>query len=780
MRIACAGGGPAGLVFAISMKLRDPRHDIVVLERNDPGDTFGWGVVFSDQTMENLRANDPVSADEIEAGFAHWDDIDVHIHGETITSSGHGFVGIGRKRLLNILQERARALGVRLEFRTEIEPDSEMLRAYDLVVACDGANSKWRTAYAEHFGVDIDIRPNKYIWLGANKAFEAFTFAFEHTEHGWIWAHAYKFEPDASTFIVECSEATWKSFGFDRMSQDETCRAAEQLFDKYLNGATLSTNAKHLRGSAWLNFPRIVCETWHKDNLILMGDAAHTAHFSIGSGTKLAIEDAIKLAQVLHGGKPLAAALAEYHAERQVEVLKLQNAARNSTEWFESIDRYANLEPLQFTYSLLTRSQRVSHENLRVRDRNFVQRVEQRFLDRASSDAPIAKPASTSADAGLKTRDPSAPPMFAPFRLRDMDIANRVVVSPMCMYSAVDGTPNDFHLVHYGARAMGGTGLIFTEMTDVSADGRITPACAGMYSPEHVGAWKRIVDYVHAQSRAKFALQLGHAGRKGSTRVPWEEEHPDQPLEHGNWELIAPSPIAWSERNATPREMTRADMKRVKADFVRATLMGEEAGFDMLELHCGHGYLLSSFLTPISNQRSDSYGGSIENRLRFPLEVFEAMRAAWPQHKPMSVRISATDWHADGLTAEDSVAIAQAFANAGADLIDVSAGQTTPLAKPVYGRMFQTPYCDRIRNEARVATMAVGNIFEPDHVNSILAAGRADLCALARPHLVDPFWTLRAAAELGYEHVHAPAPYEAGERQLRRNAARREQLTEKV
>ncbi len=780
MRIACAGGGPAGLVFAISMKLRDPRHDIVVFERNDPGDTFGWGVVFSDQTMENLRANDPVSADEIEAGFAHWDDIDVHIHGETITSSGHGFVGIGRKRLLNILQERARALGVRLEFRTEIEPDSEMLRAYDLVVACDGANSKWRTAYAEHFGVDIDIRPNKYIWLGANKAFEAFTFAFEHTEHGWIWAHAYKFEPDASTFIVECSEATWKSFGFDRMSQDETCRAAEQLFDKYLNGATLSTNAKHLRGSAWLNFPRIVCETWHKDNLILMGDAAHTAHFSIGSGTKLAIEDAIKLAQVLHGGKPLAAALAEYHAERQVEVLKLQNAARNSTEWFESIDRYANLEPLQFTYSLLTRSQRVSHENLRVRDRNFVQRVEQRFLDRASSDAPIAKPASTSADAGLKTRDPSAPPMFAPFRLRDMDIANRVVVSPMCMYSAVDGTPNDFHLVHYGARAMGGTGLIFTEMTDVSADGRITPACAGMYSPEHVGAWKRIVDYVHAQSRAKFALQLGHAGRKGSTRVPWEEEHPDQPLEHGNWELIAPSPIAWSERNATPREMTRADMKRVKADFVRATLMGEEAGFDMLELHCGHGYLLSSFLTPISNQRSDSYGGSIENRLRFPLEVFEAMRAAWPQHKPMSVRISATDWHADGLTAEDSVAIAQAFANAGADLIDVSAGQTTPLAKPVYGRMFQTPYCDRIRNEARVATMAVGNIFEPDHVNSILAAGRADLCALARPHLVDPFWTLRAAAELGYEHVHAPAPYEAGERQLRRNAARREQLTEKV
>ncbi len=750
MRIACVGGGPAGLVFAISMKLRDPRHEIVVFERNDPGDTFGWGVVFSDQTMENLRANDPKSADEIEAGFAHWDDIDVHIHGETITSSGHGFVGIGRKRLLNILQDRARELGVELTFRTEIDADEALLTQYDLVLACDGANSKWRTLYADHFGVDIDLRPNKYIWLGANKAFEAFTFAFEQTEHGWIWAHAYKFEPGASTFIVECSEATWRGLGFDAMDQDKTCRAAEQLFAKYLDGATLSTNAKHLRGSAWLNFPRIICDTWHRGNLILMGDAAHTAHFSIGSGTKLAIEDAIKLAQVLHGGKPLAEALAEYHAERQVEVLKLQNAARNSTEWFEHIDRYAALNQLQFTYSLLTRSQRVSHENLRVRDKAFLGRVENWF---AGSDGK--------------------PPMFAPLKLRDMKIANRVVVSPMCMYSAEDGTVGDFHLVHYGARASGGAGLIFSEMTDVSADARITPGCAGMYAPEHVAVWKRIVDYVHAHSDAKFALQLAHAGRKGSTRAPWDEDHPDQPLESGNWDIIAPSPIAWSERNATPREMTRADMDRVKADFVRATVMGEEARFDMIELHCGHGYLLSSFLTPISNQRTDEYGGSVENRLRFPLEVFEAMRAAWPKHKPMSVRISATDWHDDGLTAEDSIAIAQAFANAGADLIDVSAGQTTPDARPVYGRMFQTPFCDMIRNEGRVRTMAVGNIFEPDHVNSILAAGRADLCALARPHLMDANWTLRAAAELGYGGVAPPKQYRAGYAQMQRTLARK-------
>src|SRR5262245_43040588 len=506
MRIACVGGGPAGLVFAISMKLRDPAHEIVVLERNDPGDTFGWGVVFSDQTMENLRANDEKSADEIEAGFAHWDDIDVHIHGQTITSSGHGFVGIGRKRLLNILQNRARELDVRLDFQTEIEPTPELFAAYDLVIASDGANSKLRTAFADHFEVDIDIRPNKYIWLGADKAFEAFTFAFEQTPHGWIWAHAYKFEDNASTFIVECSEATWRSFGFDRMSQDETCRAAEKLFAKYLDGASLATNAKHLRGSAWLNFPRIVCHAWHRRNLVLLGDAAHTAHFSIGSGTKLAIEDAIKLAEVLHDGQPLQVALIDYYSERQVEVLKLQNAARNSTEWFENIDRYANLDPLQFTYSLLTRSQRVSHENLRLRDKTFLRRVETWFAEstdtlkeRGSSDP---RSLTSAHDAGLKTRAPlranPPPPMFTPMRLREMEITNRVVVSPMCMYSAVDGEVNDFHLVHYGARASGGAGLIFTEMTDVSADARITPACAGMYKPEHVIAWTRIVDYVHA------------------------------------------------------------------------------------------------------------------------------------------------------------------------------------------------------------------------------------------------------------------------------------------
>ena len=761
MKIACVGGGPAGLYFAICMKLADARHHVEVFERNDTGDTFGWGVVFSDQTMDNLRAADPVSAAAIERAFAHWDDIDVHFRGQTITSSGHGFSGIGRKLLLNLLQDRARQLGVLLEFRVEVEPDEAFCRNYDLVIASDGLNSKVRNGTPEVFQVDIDTRANKYIWLGARKAFEAFTFAFEETEHGWIWAHAYKFDSETSTFIVECSETTWRAFGFDTASQEETCRLAERIFAKYLDGATLETNAKHLRGSAWLNFPRVLCNNWVRGNVILMGDASHTAHFSIGSGTKLAFEDAIKLASVLHSGKPLDQAFADYQSERQVEVLKLQNAARNSTEWFENLQRYTDLDPLQFTYSLLTRSQRVSHENLRVRDRNFLEKVERAFAARATGTPTAA----------------ACPPMFAPLKLREMTLANRVVVSPMCMYSAEDGVPNDFHLVHYGARAMGGAGLVFTEMTNVSADARITPACAGMYKPEHAQAWKRIVEYVHNHSHARIALQLGHAGPKGATRIPWEEDHPDQPLPEGGWPLLSASATPWSARNATPKAMDRADMDRVRDDFVRAAHWAHEAGFDMIELHCAHGYLLSSFLTPLLNARSDEYGGSIENRLRYPLEVFTALRDVWPKHKPMSVRISATDWTPEGLSNEDAVFIAKAFGNAGADLIDVSAGQTSPTAKPTYGRMFQTPFCDRIRNEAKVAAMAVGNIFEPDHVNSILASGRADLCALARPHLSDTAWTLRAAAELGFSSLSPPAQYLAGFAQLRRTLARRDAVS---
>jgi anthraniloyl-CoA monooxygenase len=761
MRIACLGGGPAGLYFAISMKLRDPAHRIDLFERNRADDTFGWGVVFSDQTVENLMANDPVSGAAIRDEFAHWDDIDVHIHGEIVRSSGHGFIGIGRKRLLAILQDRARELGVSLHFEHQASPDLADWADYDLVIAADGANSRIRTRYQDHFGIDVQVRKNKFFWFGTRKTFDAFTFAFEETEAGWVWAHAYRFDDDLSTFIVEMDPETWEGLGLDRMDQAQAIALCESIFAKYIGGHALMSNAAHLKGpEAWLNFRRIICDQWHYENLILLGDAAHTAHFSIGSGTKLALEDAIKLAEVLNRpGLGRDAALEEYRAERNLEVLKLQNSARNSTEWFETLDRYLHFEPIQFAYSLLTRSQRVSHENLRLRDKTWLESVERWFQSKAL---------------GTPVNDP-APPMFAPYRLREMRLENRVVVSPMAMYSAREGTPNDFHLVHYGTRAQGGAGLVYTEMTCVSPEGRITPGCTGMYLPEHVAAWKRIVDFVHAHSKAKFCLQLGHSGPKGSTRVGWEGY--DVPLERGNWPLMAASDVAWSADNQVPRPMTRADMDTVIAQFVASVRMGAEAGFDMVELHAAHGYLLSSFITPLTNKREDEYGRSLENRLRFPLEVFAAMRAAWPADKPMSVRISANDWMGEeGVTPDEAVAIGRAFWEAGADLIDVSAGQTWADCQPVYGRMFQTPFADQIRNEARVSTMAVGNIYEPDHVNSILAAGRADLVALARPHLVDPMWTLRAAAAQDYRGVAVSPPYLGGMAQLARNLQREAEL----
>lgn len=757
MRIACLGGGPAGLYFAISMKLREPAHQIDLFERNRADDTFGWGVVFSDQTVENLMANDPVSGTVIAEEFAHWDDIDVHIHGQCIRSSGHGFIGIGRKRLLNILQERARELGVALHFEHEASADLADWSGYDLVIAADGANSRIRTRYEPHFGVDIDVRKNKFFWFGTHKTFDAFTFAFEETQAGWVWAHAYRFDDDLSTFIVEMEPETWAGLGLDTMSQPEAIALCETLFAKYLGGNALMSNAAHLNGpEAWLNFPRIICERWHYQNLILLGDAAHTAHFSIGSGTKLAFEDAIKLAEVLNRpGLGRAQALDEYREERNLEVLKLQNSARNSTEWFETLERYLAFEPIQFAYSLLTRSQRVSHENLRLRDPEWLEGIERWFYARATGGGA----------------NEAVPPIFAPFKLREMGLDNRIVVSPMAMYSADNGVPNDFHLVHYGARALGGAGLVYTEMTCVAPEGRITPGCAGIYSDAQRDAWKPIVDFVHDKSAAKFCLQLGHSGPKGSTKIGWEGY--DVPLDQGNWPVIGPSDIAWSPRNQTPRPMTRGDMDAVRDEFVAAVQRGIDAGFDMIELHAAHGYLLSSFITPLHNKRTDDYGGSLANRLRFPLEVFAAMRAAWPADKPMSVRISANDWMGDlGVTPDEAVAIARAFAEAGADLIDVSAGQTWADCKPIYGRMFQTPFADKIRNEARLTTMAVGNIYETDHANSILAAGRADLVALARPHLIDPAWTLRAAAQHGYRGANVPPPYLGGQQQLERNFAR--------
>jgi anthraniloyl-CoA monooxygenase len=759
MKIVCIGGGPAGLYFSILMKTADPRHDITVLERNKPDDTFGWGVVFSDATLDNFRQADCESHAKILRSFHHWDDIDVFFKDTKITSSGHGFCGIARKKLLNILQTRAAELGVKQAFQTEVVDDAPFADA-DLIVASDGVNSVMRRKYAEHFKPDIDVRKCRYIWLGSHQKLEAFTFAFESTPWGWFQLHAYRFDRDTSTFIIETREETWLAAGLEQADPDGSIAFCESVFGKYLDGHHLLSNARHLRGSAWLNFNRVLCEAWHHRNIVLIGDAAHTAHFSIGSGTKLAMEDAIALSRTLSEQPEITRALELYQEERSTEALRLQSAARNRMEWFENVARYAHLEPLQFSYTLLTGSQRIGHENLRLRDSRYVDRVEAWI---AQSSGLPAKP---------------VPPMFTPLRLRALALKNRVVVSPMAMYSCRDGLPDDFYLVHLGARALGGAGLVFTEMTCVAPDARISPGCAGLWNEEQALAWKRVVEFVHGRSSAKIGLQLGHAGPKGSTQLGWEQI--DEPLSDGNWPLIAPSPTPYGPRNQIPRSMTRADMDRVRDQFVRAAQMGARCGFDILELHCAHGYLLSSFICPLTNRRADEYGGPLANRLRYPLEVFRAMRAVWPDDKPMSVRISAHDWAPGGNTPDDAVEIARQFQAAGADLIDVSSGQTTRLARPVYGRMYQTPFSDRIRNEVRIATMAVGNIFEADHVNSIIAAGRADLCALARPHLADPFWTLHAAAELGYAQMEWPNQYLTGKAQLERNLARAAQMAVNV
>lgn len=757
MKILCLGGGPAGLYFAISMKLRDAGHEVTVLERNKANDTFGWGVVLSDDALGRMQKNDPVSTEAIRSNFAYWDDIAVVHDGQRTVSGGHGFAGIGRKQMLILLQARARELGVKLEFETIFRSAEEYRKDYDLVVASDGINSLVRNEYAEVFKPDVDLRKCKFIWLGTHQKFDgAFTFIFEKTKHGWVWAHVYQFDDNTATFIVETLPETWEKWGFETMEKEEIVETCREIFAAHLGGHALMSNANHLRGSAvWMQFPRVICDRWYHENVVLMGDAAATGHFSIGSGSRLAFDSAIALAEYLHSEPDMQAAFARYQDERRIEVLRLQSAARNSLEWFEQVERYLDMPPLQFAYSLLTRSQRISHENLRLRDPDWLAEAEDWFQDQAG---------------GSKGRRP----MFAPFKLRNMELKNRIVMSPMAQYKAVDGCPTDWHFAHYAERAKGGAALIYTEMTCVSAEGRITPGCPGLYAPEHEAAWKRLADFIHAETSAKFCIQIGHSGRKGSTRVAWEGM--DLPLEAGNWETISASAIAYKPQNAAPRAMTAEVMAQVKADFVAATEMAARAGADMIEMHAAHGYLLASFISPITNKRSDGYGGSLENRMRYPLEVFTAMRAAWGQDKPMSVRISAHDWIDGGVEPEEAVEIAKMFAAAGADIIDVSSGQTDPAEAPIYGRMFQTPFSDRIRNEAGLATMTVGNISDYDQVNGILMAGRADLVCLARMHLADPYWTLHAAAEQGDDESEWPVPYKGGRDLLFRLKQRQQEV----
>ncbi|MCH9651217.1 MAG: bifunctional salicylyl-CoA 5-hydroxylase/oxidoreductase [Deltaproteobacteria bacterium] len=741
------GGGPAGLYFSILMKKAFPETDITVLERNRADDTFGWGVVFSDETLENFEQADSESFQEIQSSFKRWRNIDTYFDDTRITSTGHGFSALSRKKLLLILQQRCRQLGVNLQFQQEVG-NADSLPKADLLLAADGSNSALRSRFASHFRPSLDQRKCRFCWLGTDKPLEAFTFVFKNTEHGVFQVHAYPFEEGLSTWIVECQEDTWHKAGLAEASEADTVAFCEQLFADHLEGYRLLTNR-----SLWRTFATVRCETWFQAGdshapVVLLGDAAHTAHFSIGSGTKLAMEDAIALVQAFqqHGTKDLGQALQGYEDARWVDVIKLQKAAQTSLEWFENSHRYLKQPPRQFAFNLMTRSKRITYDNLKERDPQLIAEVDSLFsetLEAPSAGAPTSAP----------------PPLFTPLRLRELQLENRVVVSPMCQYSAVDGLPNDWHLVHLGSRAVGGAGLVITEMTDVLPEGRITFGCTGLYERGHREAWKRIVDFVHSRSRAKIGIQLAHAGRKGSTRLPWDG---DIPLTRGEgaWQTIGPSALPFGPQWPTPREMNRTDMDRVREAFAQAALWADRAGFDLIELHMAHGYLLSSFLSPLSNQRTDDFGGSLRNRSRFPLEVFRAVRQSWPQSKPISVRLSATDWLGDqGTTVEESVQLAKWLKAAGCDIIDVSSAGNSPESQPEYGRMYQVPFAEQIRYEAGIPVMAVGAILGADHANTVIAAGRADLAAMARPHLRDPYLTLHAAEHYELWDHPWPNPY---------------------
>jgi anthraniloyl-CoA monooxygenase len=748
MKIVIVGGGPGGLYFALLMKKQHPDYDVTLYERNRADDTFGFGVVFSDETLDNLMDYDVESYNAITREFSYWDDIDFHFHGEVVRSTGHGFCGTERRALLMVLQARCRALGVKFEFSNEIT-DLDQFGDADLIVAADGINSLIREKYKEYFQPKIELRRNHFIWLGSTAPSPTFSFHFTTNEFG-IWdLCTYQYKQDMSTWVIEAPDTTWQNAErtLGKLSEPETVAYQEKMWAHLLGGHKLIANR-----SSWRQFPVVQNKHWYHGNIVLLGDALHTAHYSIGSGTKLAMEDAINLFKAFESATSVSEALANFQGSRREDVEKTQYAANVSALWTENPSRYWEMEPIQACFSMLSRAKAVTYENLRLRDPQFVENVQGWFARTVKAqgfDVPIDKP---------------PPPMFTPFRVGQMVVQNRVAVSPMNMYSAEPGAiPGDFHLVHLGKLGMGGAGLVFAEMTAVSEQGRITPGCPGIYNDDQVAAWRRISKFIHVQSQAKFCLQLGHSGRKGSSKLGWKGM--DHPLDEDNWDIFAASPLSFYDFMHLPREITRGDMERVREDYANAAVNADRADFDMLELHAGHGYLLSGFISPLSNQRTDAYGGAFENRMRFPLEVFDAVRANWPKHKPMSVRISATDWAPGGTTPEDGLKVAAAFRDHGADIIDVSAGQTSRWANPVYGRMFQTPFSEMIRNECRVPTIAVGNITTADQVNTIVAAGRADICAIARPHLTNPQFTLTASAEYGYQDQFWPLPYLAGKDQ---------------
>lgn len=753
MQIEIIGGGPGGLYFAILAKKARPDWQVTVHEQNREGDTFGFGVVFSDDTLDEFLSRDPESYAMIRDRFAYWDDIRIVRRGKEVRCGGNGFAGCARLALLEVLFARCRQLGIPLHFGEVIAPedlDSRFPDA-DVIVASDGINSRIRTHFAEAFQPNVRLMANQFTWMGSTRPLTDFTYFFKETPQGIIVAHTYQYEPGRSTWIFETDPECWAAHGFAAKSEDEAARYLEALFAEELQGHGLITNR-----SLWRNFPRVECKVWSDGKIVLLGDAKATAHYSIGSGTKLAMECAIALADaLLANALDVPAAFAAYEAGRRTPVEITQHNAAVSLAWFEHVRRSWDMPDMQFANVVMSRAKAITYDNLLLRDPEFVTAVDDEFYE------------TLLAETGFDGRKSRPTPMFTPLKLRGVTLANRVVVSPMAQYRAVEGVMGDWHLMHYGARALGGAGMVYVEMTCPSPDARITLGCPGLWNDEQEAGLKRLVDFAHDNGGARIALQLGHAGRKGSTQLGWEKM--DHPIEvvPDNWPLVSASPIPWFEgKSQVPAELDEAGMARIITDFVQATERAVRAGVDLLELHCAHGYLLASFLSPLTNRRIDNYGGTIENRLRFPLAVFSAMRAAWPAERPMSVRVSASDWAEGGITEADSFAIARAFADAGVDLIDVSSGQTVPYQAPIYGRMYQVPFAESVKNELGLKTMCVGAITEAGQVNTIIACRRADLVAIGRPHLTNPNWSLHAAAWYATRRIAVPPPYQSGAAQL--------------